>query len=1853
MNKKIIIRLAAVVLSVCVATGSLIFSNIKTTASKGSSSVINNSGFRNVTVDDFTDNQKNFATNIPFIEQLYNNGEKSGVSLNFNGGSYERTVFTSCKYNIDGFYFKIASITKENNALESGSFCIMASPTQDTGRFIILFDTNTGEVSYFNSSVEKKVLLTHQKLTYDILSRLEFTVGFRVNENKKLTLEIDFNDGAHLEAEIPTEYACVVDKNANSSYIGVSPYNSSGAMAIKISGIKSDRFTRPTSSTLITTVNDGKNQLINGNLDCFPNGMYSSFYGTDIGSRHVSAEKYNIDGLRLRFNELKKNTGYESTALNFAVSLTDDKDSIGAVRLMLDTQNGTLGYYTVGTEAVTIIKNEKLLYENIKEQEFIIGFDAESDGGYTVFISIGTASRLYGKLPFDFCSALVGEAAYFTVSPANTIGYFTVKITGVYVEGKSDGYTVPDKFFFRTPSGYTENLPQKANVHNGWQFKGTRLTFNGGDVGKFIVSEEKYNFDGLTLRFDNLTKNAQASGALRFTILAADEVNSLGKFRIMVDTETGTISYYNATTSPVVFLQNDLLKFENLSRSDFEIAFSSQSDGSMKCSVRLKNEKIIYGFIPSAFCKNLSKNVGASYIMIAPGKAMDNAQYYFSLDVTGIKYNEYTIPSGNVLRKIVGAGNTLSNKTNGGFPLGETSTFTNADITKRQCSREKYNINGLTLLFDNLSKTATNADLPVLAIRLTEDVNANSGITLFIDTEKGELSLNSTENVLISSDVLEYDRINNRKFSITFNISEGVLKGTINVSGYEDVCFEIESSYSSEELYFAIAAGMGNYSFMVTLCGILKEENYIDNSWLLPQYKCDDLVEVDTNGTPEWLSSAIIGEANVSVFGTFYDMIPVLDYCAETGINALWITPINDKGVNGNGYSSMGMHTIDPYLTGILEYGEEWRQLTDEEYNRGWEVYAEFIEQAHKRNIRILYDVVSFGVLKESPLIKQHPDWFKGNSQESTCNDFNWSNSELIEWHINNIADIALKTGVDGLRFDSEPMITGYEVNRRLKNTLLSKGRKLIYMAEARNNDNTVYDLSEGDVQGPDYISVKHFESLYSKVNIVDSVKSGKWIGAPEAQDIHQSGDFKYYTFQLCCHDSHNYGAQGNRFIMGYETLFSPFVPFWVLGEEMNNDKDGDWTRILYLNALKTADLREPEKRDFYESVKKMIELRRKNSDIFESFSDNHKNANICKVDTAGGCGLQAYARYSGNRGAVIVPNNTEQNLNVTVKPRFYEMGISGYPSYTVTDLKTDKIIAEGTEEQISEFSVNVSAEDTGIILITAKGTQGEIKVEPVPDEPEDNSDYIEYIPDTFNSFAPDTTDFLDFSKFWNSNIPSIQNIAENGVHKGVRMTFNGSDVGRRITTSGKYNVDGLSIKLDALTKNQGAIGNPNITVMLSTTTELDKFRIMIDTNDGTLSYYNGTVTPVVIASSSLLKYDILSKHSFTVSFEINPDGAVMCWIKIYTIGFVKGVIPKSFAEEISNFGNNPLHIVVGPGKAYQHLAYYFSVNVVGIEDNRSQKPQDTLFNSLVSNTVAKSEGINYGNTKKGVKLTFNGCNIGGVQMYRTPYALDGLKLCFDDLEKNIGYEENLLKFSICIGNDGNALPRFRVVFDTMNGTISYYSGDNPYGELVTVARDNILKYKNLRGNPFNVIFKVLAGGDISVNFTLNNKTVTGIIPKAFYDRYIIGENIYFGVSTSNKNGYFSLVLSGIERVKTLSFKKDWYSMENIYVSSGADCRLPVAQNKAGHHFFGWQDANGKLYTAGSRLNVLNDTYFKASVAYPGDVDLNGQKDSYDIALLVKCLLGAQNNVNSTADSNCDSNLNVLDFITLKKIISN
>lgn len=474
------------------------------------------------------------------------------------------------------------------------------------------------------------------------------------------------------------------------------------------------------------------------------------------------------------------------------------------------------------------------------------------------------------------------------------------------------------------------------------------------------------------------------------------------------------------------------------------------------------------------------------------------------------------------------------------------------------------------------------------------------------------------------------------------------------------------------------------------------QNGYIDNSSLIPAILPDSQVELDGNGTPDWVSSLILGEIRIATAtkeGTLQSAVSVLDHYAEMGINGLWVCPVYDPGETGNGYSNMGPHTIDPAITGTDDYTEGWKRLKT------------FIDEAHKRNIRIILDVISWGTVNESTLFTEHPDWYTANAVWGG-REFNFDNAEFVEWYTNEVVEIALKTGCDGFRYDLEPSYAGYKIDGEIRSRLLRQGRKLFTIGEANNDRGGVYDVEQGGVTGT--VEADYYNSqtpvwwFLNDYNIVDSIKKGEHIGSEASQTMGFGGTYRYYTNALSCHDNWYSVVCGNRLAIGYQAIFSPFIPLWYLGEEWNESRAG--TNVLYFDEIDWDSINNKENRAFYEDVKAMLQIRRQYPDIFTCYPEEFINTNICKVNVAGGLDLQPYARYAGDTALLVIPNYNADaaDADMTVYVPFEETKLQNYRSYTVTDAETGELIVKGNAAAVAKFTVNIPFEDQRVFIVKA-----------------------------------------------------------------------------------------------------------------------------------------------------------------------------------------------------------------------------------------------------------------------------------------------------------------------------------------------------------------------------------------------------------------------------------------------------------------------------------------------------------------------------------------------------------------------
>lgn len=174
-------------------------------------------------------------------------------------------------------------------------------------------------------------------------------------------------------------------------------------------------------------------------------------------------------------------------------------------------------------------------------------------------------------------------------------------------------------------------------------------------------------------------------------------------------------------------------------------------------------------------------------------------------------------------------------------------------------------------------------------------------------------------------------------------------------------------------------------------------------------------------------------DSNGDGYGDFNGITSKLDYLQNLGIKGIWLTPFLKSPKVDNGYDVADYYEIDPV------YG------TREDFNR-------FLEQAHKRGIKVIMDMVLNHTstdakwFQESRKSKENPyrDYYiwrdKPNNWESFFGgpawekdeatnqfyyhkfdvrmaDLNWSNPKVVS-EIQNVLRFWLKAGVDGFRLD-------------------------------------------------------------------------------------------------------------------------------------------------------------------------------------------------------------------------------------------------------------------------------------------------------------------------------------------------------------------------------------------------------------------------------------------------------------------------------------------------------------------------------------------------------------------------------------------------------------------------------------------------------------------------------------------------------------------------------------------------------------------------------------------------------------------------------------------------------------------
>ncbi len=608
---------------------------------------------------------------------------------------------------------------------------------------------------------------------------------------------------------------------------------------------------------------------------------------------------------------------------------------------------------------------------------------------------------------------------------------------------------------------------------------------------------------------------------------------------------------------------------------------------------------------------------------------------------------------------------------------GDTDTQNAETAEAREISLDGYSV----VRSDNTKSNELIQSCVALRKALNE-VYSDVGITTDYEKDKSKIPTNAKEIIVGST---------NRAPSDAALAGLGVYDYVVRFEGdFLVICGGSDAATAKAVNAFIEQYAADGQNTVPEDINIMYKLERIDNSSLMPKYVSDEYVTLEPaeeNGeamTPDWAKSLIMMEVHIETAtpeGTFASAVRVLDHCAELGVNGIWLTPIYEKGPGGNGYGNIGPHSVEPALTGTSDYEE------------GWKVVKNFIDEAHKRNIRVMLDIITWGTVTGAPLYQEHPDWYKGEAWGNKA--FNWRNAEFVDWFVDTCTNDIIVSGSDGFRCDCEPNYTHYSVFNRIREKCLEAGRKILVIAEDGCERRDCFDFEQDGVlwyskldRGGQY--QKPLKWYIDCLDIVDSIKKGRGIGSADLQNKGKAGNYRFYTFCVSNHDYQRSLTNGNRLVIGYQAILAPFIPLWYFGAEFNQQAAD---QVIYFINVDWSCLDDYDNALFFEDVKKYIRIRRTYPEIFEYYPDNHKDSNICKVE-ATGTNLTAYARYDDEKAVLVIPNNSGAELTTTVTLPSSEITLPANP--TITDLLTgEEVKLEG-----NTFSATIKDQYMGIYLV-------------------------------------------------------------------------------------------------------------------------------------------------------------------------------------------------------------------------------------------------------------------------------------------------------------------------------------------------------------------------------------------------------------------------------------------------------------------------------------------------------------------------------------------------------------------------
>ncbi len=178
--------------------------------------------------------------------------------------------------------------------------------------------------------------------------------------------------------------------------------------------------------------------------------------------------------------------------------------------------------------------------------------------------------------------------------------------------------------------------------------------------------------------------------------------------------------------------------------------------------------------------------------------------------------------------------------------------------------------------------------------------------------------------------------------------------------------------------------------------------------------------------------------------GTFLSLISDLDRIKDLGVDILYLLPINPIGVK-NRKGSLG----SPYsIKNYREINPELGSLDD---------FKLLIEETHKRNLKLVIDIVFNHTSRDSYLLDNHPEWFYKDKSGQFNNrvgewwditDFDYTKDKNLWIELADTLKFYASLGVDGYRCDVASLVP-IEFWKYARKEVSKINRKSVWISES------------------------------------------------------------------------------------------------------------------------------------------------------------------------------------------------------------------------------------------------------------------------------------------------------------------------------------------------------------------------------------------------------------------------------------------------------------------------------------------------------------------------------------------------------------------------------------------------------------------------------------------------------------------------------------------------------------------------------------------------------------------------------------------------------------------------------------